>query len=76
MTIEQAVEIAVAMTGHPTWRTLCGDDYPDVEARDAYRTLVLGMAGAPVAGKAPEAPPPLPEDLALRAYVVRHGCCG
>lgn len=51
-------------------------DNPDRGQRDAARMTLRRLAGA-VPPVAKPAPPPTPEDLALRAEVAKSGgCCG
>ena len=72
MTLEEAIEVVVARTKHERYRWLCSDENPDAWSREGYRLLMLELAGAPA-----PTPTPTPEDLALRAYVAKHGgCCG
>jgi hypothetical protein len=61
------IEALSALTGHPhacRYRALCADAHPDIEARDAYRALVVRRAtGRPGPARAV----PLGESLSLLA---------
>jgi len=71
ISLHEAIAIVVTRTGVARYRFLCSDANPDTWSREGYRRWVLEQAGQP----APEPSPPTPEDLALRAHVVRHGGC-
>jgi hypothetical protein len=77
-----ALDLVVSRTGHERYRVLCAEDYrdhlgrPDPTTRDAYRALMVTLAtGEPAPPPAPTLPP-TPEDLALRAHLIRRPCCG
>lgn len=62
---------------HPArgaWLRQARDDNPDLEQRDAARATLVRLArGESLESRAPS---PTAEDLALRAFVGRHGCGG
>jgi hypothetical protein len=72
---------AHGFTKHPARDRLlfqARDENEDLGQRDAARATLIRLvtrgAWSLPARKPPE--PPTPEDMALRAMVVNHGCCG
>ena len=58
---EEALELAVAQTGHERFRILCADSWPDHES---YRRVVLRLAGAP--------DPPEPDHIRAARLIAEH----
>jgi hypothetical protein len=69
MTIEHALDLVVARTGHIRYRWLCSDENPNVEQREGYRRVVLAKASGqrikPIAVDYGDPPP-----------ARKGGCCG
>jgi hypothetical protein len=70
---------AHALIDHPArdgWLRQAREDNPDLEQRDAARVTLIRMAGGESLSLPAMIREPSHEDIALRAYVVKHGCCG
>jgi hypothetical protein len=44
MTIDEAIDVVIARSGHAAYRALCAEDNPNRAQRDAYRKIVLRRA--------------------------------
>jgi hypothetical protein len=44
MTVDEAIDVVIARSGHAAYRALCAEDNPDRAQRDAYRKIVLRRA--------------------------------
>ena len=65
MTLDDALTIVIARTGHERYRWLTSDANPDATQRDGYRASILRQAGAPA--------PPVP---APSGPTSLGNCCG
>jgi hypothetical protein len=68
MTLDEALHIVVARTGHARYRELCDPARPD---SPAWRRIVLAMAG----DESPKLPP-IPDNPTPAPGVRLGGCCG
>jgi hypothetical protein len=75
MTLSEALDIVIARTRHERYRVLCDDDNPDIQQRDAYRRLVVDMAGQPAPLPPTDPAPLIPLADSIRAARLGYRAC-
>jgi hypothetical protein len=75
MTVAEALDIVVARTRHERYRVLCDDDNPDIQQREAYRRIVLELAGQPASLPSTDPAPLIPLRDSIRAARLGYRAC-